>query len=96
MSKGGKTNKKSWEDSIIDQLDRAREGHMGPKEGAFDEGVKKRLHDCQPGDWVKQVLAGTNNYGPPLRVLDPKKGEVENRSGIRSALPPRSQVMTQE
>jgi hypothetical protein len=87
---------KATEEGLLSRMDRARE-HAGPrpKSGAFEEGVKKRLHECKPGDYIRQVLTGANNLGPLLRVLDPKSGELESRDGRRSRLSPRSQVMVQ-
>lgn len=95
MSRLIRRNNKVFEDRVIGQMDRAREGQTGPKGSQFDEGVKKRLHDCMPGDWVKQVLSGAGNVGPLLRVVDPKAGLLENRMGVRTKLPPRAQVIVQ-
>ncbi|MCZ7583731.1 MAG: hypothetical protein M5R36_10565 [Deltaproteobacteria bacterium] len=57
--------------------------------------MKKRLHECEAGDWVKQVLTGANHYGPALRVIDPKGGVLESRMGTRSRMSPRTQVVVQ-
>ena len=84
------------ENSLLNRMDRAREGSgTGPSSGAIEEFEKKRLHNCQPGDWIRQVLQGANNYGPLLRVLDPKKGLLENRDGRRQHMQPRTQVVVQ-
>lgn len=92
MSRGGWKNTQL--DKMADMLDRARE-NSGPKGSIYDQGEKKRLHDCRPGDWVRQVLTGAENYGPMLRVIDPKTGVLENRNGARSKMPPRTQVLVE-
>ncbi len=92
MSRGGYRDNR-WENSVINKIDRGR--YSGPKANPYDEGEKKRLHECQQGQWVKQVLAGKDHYGPMLRVIDAKGGILENRHGARSKLPPRTQVMVQ-
>jgi hypothetical protein len=86
---------KATEEGLLGRIDRARETGPKPKQGAFEEGVKKRLHECKPGDYVRQVLTGANNLGPQLRVLDPKAGILESRDGRRTNMSPRTQVMVQ-
>jgi len=83
------------EENLLRRIDRGREMSNRPKQGAFDETVKKRLHDCNPGDYVRQVMSGKDNYGPYLRVVDPRAGLVENREGRKQQLPPRTQVVVQ-
>jgi|AntAceMinimDraft_8_1070364.scaffolds.fasta_scaffold153367_1 hypothetical protein len=92
--RGGSRNHRA--DAIISRIDRAREGlGDGPSGSIYDEGQKKRLHECQVGEWVRQVLTGANNFGPMLRVIDPTSGILENRRGGQAKLPPRSQVVVQ-
>ncbi|MCB9476212.1 MAG: hypothetical protein H6683_09265 [Deltaproteobacteria bacterium] len=94
MSKGGMRTNRELE-KMVGRIDREREtrGYRGG--AAFEEGEKKRLHQCQPGDWIREVLQGEDHYGPPLRVLDPESGLLENRKGVRSKIAPRTQVMVQ-
>ena len=93
MARGSWRNK-LVEEKLINRLDRGR--HQGPKFNQFDEeGVKKRLHECQQGQWVRQVMKGANHFGPLLRVVDPKAGLLENRQGMRTKLSPRTQVVVQ-
>ena len=95
MARGHWRNNKLEEEKVINRIDRARQNMGGPQGSQFDQAVKKRLHECRTGDWIKQVLAGADNFGPLMRVIDPKTGLLENRSGIRGHLPPRAQVMVQ-
>lgn len=85
------------EEKMLGRIDRAREGggEGRPKTGAFEEVKKVRLHQCHPGDWVRQVFAGKENYGPLLRVLDPKAGLLETRDGRQQSLQSRTQVVVQ-
>jgi len=91
MSRGSWRNK-LVEEKMVNRLDRARESG-GPRTGAVEEYEKKRLHACQPGDYVRQVLQGKEHYGPMLRVVDPKSGLLESRDGRQSRMSPRTQVM---
>lgn len=93
MGAGGSSRNQKEENKIIKLLDRAR--YQGPQGTQFDEGEKKRLHECKQGQWIKQILQGSGHFGPLLRVIDPKAGILENRSGVRHKLPPRTQVMVQ-
>ncbi len=95
MAKGYWRNNKLVEEKLINRIDRAREGREGPQGSQFDKAEKKRLHECLPGDWIKQVLTGAEHFGPLMRVIDPKTGLLENRSGTRGRLSPRAQVMVQ-
>jgi len=84
------------EEKMLGRIDRARDQQGGgPKTGAFEDLSKKKLHECQPGDYIRQVMPGSNNTGPLLRVVDPKTGLLETRDGRRTHIPPRSQVMVQ-
>ncbi len=94
VKRGGTRNYRA--EALIERIDRAREGMgVGPRGSIYDEGQKKRLHECRVGDWVRQVLSGTNNFGPLLRVIDPKAGILENRKGGQARLSPRTQVVVQ-
>lgn len=89
MARGSWRNK-LVEDKLINRIDRGR--YQGPKTQLYEEGVKKRLHECQQGEWVRQIMQGAGNFGPLLRVIDAKAGILENRQGMRVKLPPRTQV----
>ncbi len=92
MSKGGRRSNRA-EDKLISRIDRG--AYQGPKGSQYDEGEKKRLHECIMGMWVRQVMPGAGNLGPLLRVVDPKGGILENRQGMKVRLSPRSQVIIQ-
>ncbi|HPQ70448.1 MAG TPA: hypothetical protein PKW95_15065 [bacterium] len=83
------------ESSLLDRIDRGRSEGKKPQGGEFEETVKKRLHECSPGDYVREVLKGANNLGPLLRVIDPKAGILESRAGQISRMSPRTQVAVQ-
>lgn len=83
------------EESLLNRIDRGRQAGPRPKSGAFEETVKKRLHECKPGDYVRQVMQGKENFGPLLRVMDPKSGLLESREGRQSSMSPRTQVVVQ-
>ena len=89
MARGSWRNK-LVEEKLIDRIDRGR--NQGPKGDMYAEGVKKRLHECNQGEWVRQIMPGAGNFGPLLRVIDPKAGILENRQGMRVKVPPRTQV----
>jgi hypothetical protein len=95
MGHGESWRNKLPEESLLDRIDRGRTASPRPKTGAFEEVVKKRLHECKPGDYVRQVMQGKENYGPLLRVMDPKSGQLESRDGRQSSLSPRTQVAVQ-
>jgi len=82
------------EDNMIRRIDRGFASSNRPGD-IFAEHVKKRLHECTPGDWVKQVLPGKENYGPLLRILDPSSGILEDKHGKRIILPPKTQVLVE-
>ena len=96
MSRSDSWRNQIPEESLLDKIDRGREGGVPkPKQGAFEEGVKIRLHEAKPGDYVRQIMAGKNNMGPLLRVVDPKAGLLESRDGRQTRIAPKSQVMKQ-
>ncbi len=96
MSRSDSWRNQIPEESLLDKIDRGRSGGVPkPKQGAFEEGVKIRLHEAKPGDSVRQVLSGANNLGPLLRVVDPKAGLLESRDGRQTRIAPKSQVMKQ-
>ncbi len=95
MGRGDSWRNKLVEEGLLGRIDRQREQGNGPKQGDVEEYKKMRLHECRPGDWVREVLAGTGNYGPLVRVLDPKSGLVESRAGRVQRIPPRTQVGVQ-
>ncbi len=95
MGHGESWRNKLVEDGLLGRIDRGREEGHRPKSGAFEETVKKRLHECRPGDYVRQVMQGKGNFGPLLRVMDPKRGLLESRDGRQSRLAPKTLVAVQ-
>ncbi|MDP8224204.1 MAG: hypothetical protein P9L99_12650 [Candidatus Lernaella stagnicola] len=96
MGHGDSWRNKLVEDGLLDRIDRGRAtGGRKPKGGAFEETVIKRLHECKPGDYVRQVLKGKGNMGPLMRVMDPQRGLLESRDGRQERLAPRTQVAVQ-
>ena len=92
MSRGSWRNK-LVEERLINQID--RRAQQGPAKNDFEEGQRMRLHEAKQGMWVREIKQGAGNFGPPLRVVDPKGGVLENRKGRIFRLPPRTQILVE-
>jgi hypothetical protein len=96
MGRGDSWRNKLVEEGLLGRIDRQREhGGDAPKNTGLEEYKKKRLHECKTGDWVREIMPGTGNFGPQMRILDPKTGIVESRAGRVQRVPPRTMVAVQ-